>query len=196
MLDGQVRDASTSTSSIDVDEDVVRLRFDTLREIQEQIRAADQKAYFLATFYTAVLGAALLYARYVWPGAVISRSVLDTSLAILALISLVVLLATFGVSFYHFIEALRPREGSRVVKNFQPSAFHWRSIGAVTLEQFRRQASTTGRATLADDLLRQIHTVSQIARDKYDHVDACYGMMKLLIASFVCFMLALQFGPR
>jgi len=172
-----------------MDADTLKARFDTLKEMQDEIRAADWKANFLVAFYIAILGATMLQAKPVWDGIANGTR---PFWCYFALAVFILVLLVFVVSLFNFVPAVKPNRGARLSPAGYSSMLHWEYIARLSIEQLGTRLESETMREVEKDLVGQLHAVATIADKKARHIERCYSLLVPFMLGFVLLVIAVQ----
>lgn len=176
-----------------MDVEMLRLRLDTLRETQDAIKTADNKANFLVAFYTVVMFVA--FPRVIdfwnWYARVPGRAV-----SIIGFVTLAVLLLSLVVSIWHFGQCARPRLDSKeYVSDPIKTNIFWLDVASQGYDGLAYRLKSQSYDEILAEVTQALYVNSCIARDKYHHVRQCYWWLLPFVLSFVWFMALVQASP-
>jgi hypothetical protein len=155
----------------------IRLWFHLLY-LTDQIKAADQKAYFAMALVCGFLGLSrqgfswFLY--YLTSGKI--------SFFFIVPISILVILCIVGLfgTLSEFFRIIFPKTKShKYIKYHLPSAIFWHDVAQKSFEDFRKQYTEEDRE---EDLVVQLYVLSKIAEEKYSRIRRLFTLAVLTIS--------------
>ena len=187
-----VSEVTDKLGSVSVE--MLRLRLDTLRETQEAIKVADNKANFLVAFYTVVMFVAFPRMVDFWNWYVRAPG---HALSILGFFVLAALLLSLVVSVWHFRQCARPRLDSReYVDDPMRTNIFWPDIAEHGYQGLAERLKGQCYDDVLAEVAQSLYVNSCIARRKFYHVGQCYRWLIPFVLSFVGFMMLVQAPPR
>lgn len=172
----------------------MKLKFyhQNLRDINEWIKVADNKANFLVAFYTLVVGSLLVQLNeYIK----IVENYKNIIIFIFINLFLLLTIIFIGKSFWLFYSAVHPRISSqRYIKNKQKSYVFWKDIASFEYNEFKLIIQDLEIDNLFNDILRQVFINSKICEEKFKNVENAYKLILPTLISLVIYTVILKIG--
>ncbi|NVM56061.1 MAG: hypothetical protein HWN66_20350 [Candidatus Helarchaeota archaeon] len=170
----------------------LKFYYENLKDINEWIKAADNKANFLVAFYSVLIGSLLVQMKnYI-------EIIKNCNCSVLfILISCFLLLSFFfiGKSFWHFYCVVHPRIAPRkYIKDKPKSNIFWGDIASVEFNEFKSKIQNQEINNLFSDILSQLYINSKICDEKFKNVKSAYRLILPTLISLIIYTVTLKIG--